>query len=177
MKIAVCIKQVPDPRVAASPERRGDVDSRAGRQLRVERARRVRAGRSAAAAREAQRGSGGVRAPDRRVCSRSSGRRSRAVRTGPSTSRTIRLRSADAVRHVGGARVGHGGRAFRSGAHRTAVRRSGTRTGRRDACRAAADPALDDHHGSASRGRSAAREARARGRMVPVDRACPCRRC
>ena len=57
----------PDPRVAAPHERGGDVDPRAGRQLRVERARRLRAGRGAAAAREAQRGSRRVRRGPARV--------------------------------------------------------------------------------------------------------------
>ena len=70
MKIAVCIKQVPDPRVAAASERRQDVDSRAGCVLRDERARRLRARGEPAAAREARRRSRGLLGRVRRACSR-----------------------------------------------------------------------------------------------------------
>ena len=46
-----------------------------------------------------------------------------------------------------------------------------------DPGRAARPAARDDHHGSAGRRRPAlARQARARGRLVPVGRACRCRR-
>ena len=62
-------------------------------------------------------------------------------------------------------------REVRPRAHRAAVRRSGLRPGRRRARREARHAARDDHHGSAGRRDSAgaSREARARGRLVPVD--------
>ena len=53
--------------------------------------------------------------------------------------------------------------------HRPAVRRPGLRPDRRRPRRAARAAARDDHHGGAGRtGADAAREARARGRLVPV---------
>ena len=72
-----------------------------------------------------------------------------------------------------GAGAGDGGREVRPDSHRPAVRRSGPRAvwpGPRDP---AGRAALDDHHGSAgasTAGSHAARQARARGRLVSVRR-------
>ena len=113
MKIAVCIKQVPTRDWQPRLERRRDLDSRAGRQLRDERARRLRARGGAAAEGEARRRGGRLlgRAGARRAgaCAR----RWPAAPIARSTSKTTALASADAF--VDRRRAGRGdeGRAVR----------------------------------------------------------------
>ena len=75
------------------------------------------------------------------------------------------------VRDRGRPGRGDGGREVRPGPDRAAVRRPGARPDRRRAGGAARHPALHDHHGDPGRRTpEPAREARARGRLVPVGR-------
>ncbi len=144
----------PHPRVAAASQRRQDLDPRAGRQLRDERAGRLRARGGAAPPREARRRSGGLLGrPGARAAGDPRGagarRRPRAPRRGRSPGVGGRVRDR---RRAG---RGDGRRAVRPGAHRPAVRRPGAGADRRRAGRAARHPALHDHHGGPDRpGRS-----------------------
>ena len=151
MKIAVCIKQVPTREWQPRLNEATDLDSRAGRQLRAERAGRLRARRGAAAQGEARRrgrrllGRPGARraghprgaGPRRRPRHPRRGRRARRAPTRSSSAGAL----AAAMR----------GRAVRSDADRPAVRRSGLRADRRRPRRAARPAARDHHHGSAGR--------------------------
>ncbi len=81
------------------------------------------------------------------------------------------LGAADAFTAAAALAAGDGRAEVRPDPHRPAVRRSGPRAVRPGAGREAVDSALDDHHGSerrSGRQRLAARQARARRRLVPV---------
>ena len=156
MKIAVCLKHVVTRDARRARRRGADVDPRSRRQLRAERAGRLRARRGAAPQGEAGRRSDrrlGRPGPRHPGAARGAGprRRSRHPR---------RRRGAGPGRRVGGRQVagrGAEGRRRRPRAHRPAVRRSGLRPGRRDPGRGARPVARDDRHGSAGRPATALR--------------------
>ncbi len=156
--------------MAGARQRREDLGARPGRELGAERAGRLRARRGAAAAREARRGSrrrlGRPGARRRRCCAR----RSPAAPIAPFTCRATTSR-----------------RPTRSPPPTRSPRRSRTSsvdlvlTGLQSddqgfaqvgvvLAETARHGPLDHHHGSAGRGLAVAREARARRRLVPVDR-------
>ena len=153
--------------MAAAADRRQARDPRAGCQLGAQRARRVCARGGPASQGEARRGGRRLRrgsgARDQRH-SRSAGtrRRSRHSRAG--------RRAGTRRRHRHGRRAGRrdARRGVRPDPHRPAVRRSGARADRCRAGQPARASARHDHHGSAGCRRARAREARARGRLVPV---------
>ena len=137
MKIAVCIKQVPTRDWQPRVNEHADLGPRPGRQLRDERARRLRARRGPAAEGEARRRSGGLLGgPGPRGAGDPRGAGPRRRPRHPRRGRR-RWRTADAFAVAEALAAAMRDERVRPRAHRPAVRRPGLRPDRRGAGRAA----------------------------------------